>query len=921
VVNWIERIMELRPGDLGRGVPLFFYLFLVMSCNVVGKVARAALFLDKFSAKQLPFADISVAVLVVFVAAAYLRISRRVSLRNLLAGTAIFFATNCLLFWWLAHFYHPAWLYPVFYVWVGVFGVIAPMQVWKLANYTLTTREAKRLFGLVGSGAISGWVFAGYISKLVARGLGTETLLLGMALFLGISSGLVFFICKQHWAGPGEAVESDTATAKASLSESLRRVWSSGYLRAIAALICASSFVVTVTGWQFLAITAQSFTEKNAMAAFLGEVSLYTGLFAILGQVFLTAWFLRRFGIGSALLVLPVVVLAASAGLLVWGTLAAAIFLKASDQVVRYSVDKSATELLYLPLPMNVKFRAKSFIDTVSLRMGDGLAGLTVLLFAGYLHWTAQQLSWVVLVLVAAWGVAVWVARRLYVETLREGIREHRLDAERTSAAVLDRSTADIFAARLSADDTKEILYALSLLQMGRQTTMHPAIRGLLSHPAPEVKQKAISILAAAGDISVCPQMEELLADPHVGVRTEALMYLAHHAHVDPLAKIQGWDDLPDYSLRAAMAAFLARPGPAQNLETATLILEAMVRETGPEGKQVRLEAARLLGQLPGEFDAQLRLLLNDPDAEVSREAIRAVGAVRTGRLLPDVLERMADAELAPTVAETLALFGEGVVDRLREYLDDPRVPAAAKREIPGALAEIGTQDAESVLMENLLESDTTLRQGTIAALNKIHQQHPELTLDRDMIETVLLAEITGHLRSYQILGILGSSLESDDTVVRTLRESMNHEVERIFRLLRLMFPHYDFHSAHFGLQSTSRTVHDNALEFLDNILKPQFRSLLVPLLDKDVSIQERVELANKNVGLKVESREEAVTALVGSEDPWLRSCGVYAVGMLGLKSLEPELDKCLTHPDALLQETARQAKRRLAAPPDPSPE
>jgi hypothetical protein len=218
------------------------------------------------------------------------------------------------------------------------------------------------------------------------------------------------------------------------------------------------------------------------------------------------------------------------------------------------------------------------------------------------------------------------------------------------------------------------------------------------------------------------------------------------------------------------------------------------------------------------------------------------------------------------------------------------------------------------------METDTTLRQSMIAALNKVHQRHPELQLDRELIETVLLAEITGHLRSYQILGILGSSLESDDTVVRTLRESMNNEVERIFRLLRLMFPHVDFHSAHFGLQSTSRTVHDNALEFLDNILKPQFRNLLVPLLDKDVSIQERVSLANKNVGLKVESREEAVAALVCSEDPWLKSCGAYAVGMLGLKSLEGELDKCLTHPDVLLQETARQAKRRLASPPDPSP-
>lgn len=921
VMGGIERLLHLRPGDLGRGAPLFFYLFLVMTCNVVGKVARAALFLDKFSAKQLPYADITIAVLVVFVIAGYLRLSRRASLRNLLAGSTLFFAANCFLFWWLAHFYRPSWLYPVFYVWVGIFGVIAPMQVWTLANYVLTTREAKRIFGLVGSGAILGWIFAGYISKVLARTLGTESILLGMALFLSLCAVLVFFIWKQREQAAlstAEAAEADTRKESTSLGESLRQVWASGYLRAIAAVICVSSFVVTVTGWQFLAIAAQAIPQKDAMAAFFGNVSFYTGILGILAQVLLTGRFLRRFGIGPALFVLPFIVLAGSAGLLIWGTLVAAVILKCSDQVLRYSVDKSTTELLYLPLPIQLKFQAKSFIDTVVWRTGDGLAGLTVLFFATYLHWAAQKVSWVVLVLVAGWLMAVFVARRLYVETLREGIREHRLDAERASAPVLDRSTTEIFAANLSAGDPKEILYSLSLFQVGREAAVHPAVRGLLSHPAPEVKQKAISILAAAGDKSVQPQMEALLSDPHLGVRSEALLYLAHHAHMDPLAQIQEWSDLPDHSIRAAMAAFLARPGPAQNLETAAIILDGMARDSGPQGKPARLEAARLLGELPDEFDAPLRLLLADADVEVARDAIRAAGALRARRALPSILERLGDPALAPAVIEALAQFGGGIVGTLRDQLNDPDVPVAAKREIPDVLAEIGTQAAASALMESLFETDTTLRFRIISALNKIHQRHLELQLDRDMIETVLLAEITGHSRSYQILGILGVSLESDETIVRALRDSMTQEVERIFRLLRLMFPRYDFHSAFVGLQSSHRVVHDNALEFLDNILKPQFRNLLVPLLDKDVTVAERVALANRTVGLKVASREEAVATLICSDDPWLKSCGAYAVGTLGLRFLEPELNKCLMHSDPLLRETARQAKLLLASPPKP---
>ncbi len=56
------------------------------------------------------------------------------------------------------------------------------------------------------------------------------------------------------------------------------------------------------------------------------------------------------------------------------------------------------------------------------------------------------------------------------------------------------------------------------------------------------------------------------------------------------------------------------------------------------------------------------------------------------------------------------------------------------------------------------------------------------------------------------------------------------------------------------------------------------------------------------------------MVALVKSDDPWLRSCGAYAIGIFGLKSLEGELNRCLNDADPLLQETARAAKLRLEA-------
>jgi hypothetical protein len=87
---------------------------------------------------------------------------------------------------------------------------------------------------------------------------------------------------------------------------------------------------------------------------------------------------------------------------------------------------------------------------------------------------------------------------------------------------------------------------------------------------------------------------------------------------------------------------------------------------------------------------------------------------------------------------------------------------------------------------------------------------------------------------------------------------------------------------------------------------------MLVPLLDGRVSVAQRAAIADRFVRAKVENQEQAVEALVSSDDPWLRSCGAYAIGALGMKSLEGELNRCLNDSDPLLRETARAAKQRL---------
>jgi AAA family ATP:ADP antiporter len=858
MIGLAQRVLGLSRTELARAVPLFTYLFLVMGGSVASRSARDALFLDRFRAIHLPYVDIAIALTVAFVAGVYLRAGERLNLRNLQVSSLLGFAASAVLFWWLS--VGPAAdsraLFIVIYIWAGVMSVLVPTQVWTLANYVMTTREAKRAFGFIGGGAILGWIVGGAATNQFVRWFGTEaTLLWGAATFVA-SAILVWFIWEHRPdyvkdGAAGVRIRSKSST-ESRLLASFAEVRGSRYLTTIAAIVWLAAYVTTLTGWQFKAIAKATIPETDALAAFFGSFNVVAGVAALALQLLLTGRILRRVGVGVALFIVPIALALGSAGLLIAGSLAAVTVLKASDQVLRYSIDKATVELLYLPLPANITFRVKSFIDTVVYRLGDAAGAMTVLIFAAALGISAVELAWVSLTLIALWLRAASVARREYVDNLRESIHQHRVDTERANAPVIERHASRLLAERLSGPP-QEVLYALGVFEMAWDTAVHPAVRRLLRHDSAEVRQRALRLLSRAGDVDVLDEVERLLYDPFLEVRTEALLYLAEHGHVDPLDRIEKLGDFPDFSLRAAMAAFLARPGRAQNLDAARAIIAAMVAEEGSSGQRVRLEAARLIALLPDAFDRELRILLQDDDAEVAGAAMRAVARLRKRAFVGRIIERLPESALTAEAVAALASFGDAVVGTLRDTMVDESTPVETRREIPSVLQTIGTRASHYALMEKVLDPDATVRHRVIAALNKLEQQHPERRLNRSTLETLLAAEVIGHYRSYQLLAAMNVAEEPPPgSPAAELMAGMRLEAERIFRLLKMMFPGHDLHSAYVGLQSSDPVVHDIALEFLEAILPPELRTQILPLFDRNVSVAARADIASRLVDVPV---------------------------------------------------------------------
>jgi len=352
---------------------------------------------------------------------------------------------------------------------------------------------------------------------------------------------------------------------------------------------------------------------------------------------------------------------------------------------------------------------------------------------------------------------------------------------------VLDQFTTNVFAEKLNSSDPNEVMYALTLFEMGQQVRVHSAVRNLLNHPSAHIRRKAISILNTAADITVRDQVAGLIRDNDLEVRTEALRYVSQHDDMDPLTYIDRLGDFADFSIRSATIAFLMRPGEAQNPIAARLILDSLIRD------------------------------LSDP-------------------------------ALAGQAANSISVLGDIAVEALKDCLSDRNQPVETRKQIPEILQQIGTDVSATVLAENIVQADAQLRFKVISALNKLCEELGKLPVDRQLIESAMIAEMMGHYRSYQILGKLNG--QADDT----MKQSMREELERIFRLMKLLFPTLDLQNAYLGIQSSDPVTHANALEFLDNTLNAQLRTRLVPLIDSEVSFQERVLLADRFLGFSAQA-------------------------------------------------------------------
>src|SRR5262249_19063218 len=88
-------------------------------------------------------------------------------------------------------------------------------------------------------------------------------------------------------------------------------------------------------------------------------------------QLFGTSRLVLRFGVTSALMLVPVLMLLAFIGVAAMPVLAMLLGVQIVRRVAEYSVARPSREMLFAVVDQESKYKAKNVIDTVNYRFGD----------------------------------------------------------------------------------------------------------------------------------------------------------------------------------------------------------------------------------------------------------------------------------------------------------------------------------------------------------------------------------------------------------------------------------------------------------------------------------------------------------------------------------------------------------------------
>ena len=862
-----SRFLDIRTGEGGLFLRVFFVLGLTIAGHTLLETARDALFLARLPPSLLALVYVVVALGMLLITPLNVRLTRRAGPRNTLVVSLLL--TAFVSAWFRTRPPTPSTVFALY-----VFGTLSATlligQFWLLMGTLFSATQSRRLFGPLASGGVLGAIAGAAAATLLLEVAPVRALLAAAPLAY---FGAALLVSKL-------ATESDEPPArpepeKTQLAPELTKMRRDPFLWRLAAIAALSIIVSLVIDYLYRAKVASTL-RAGELAPFFARYQLLLNLGSLVLQLTVTSSVVQRVGVLGLALTAPALLTVGSAFCALSGApFAVVVTLKAADSALRNSLGRVASELLWAPVENQA--RGRGLVDLLVTRGAQAVAG--VILIGVTMNHSPSP---VLLGLCAAGLACAWLTvglglRAPYIALFRNALRRGSVERDFTLGE-LDLTSLEMLVEALAKPEANEVIAAMNVLAERKREKLIPALilhhsdeavlsralelfggterrdwqplaERLLDHDSPRVQQAALRAFAVSGATSV---LERARAHPNAAMRAFAALYLAQLSEKPLPATPLSWelfdDDDDKHTLKLAFIDTLAAHPPAD----ATRILLAMAR------------LPALLGAV-----TQSLALVGDESS------------------IPFLIGRLKVAEDRLVARRGLVRLGVPAFEAIERALADERVERRVRIHLPRSISAFATPQAVALSISTTLhDRDGLVRYKALRGLGELARQ-TALVIPIAPIADKLQRNCLEYLRLFAAR----TSLEQDARFASRLAVTLVSELlddkiqqcfDRIGRLLQIMHRGDDIRAIFSALGAPDRRQRGQAIEFLDALIRGVGRSAdevasLLRLVVDDLPPEERARRAAERVGVFANAHD-TLEQLASDEDAILRDLAAQAL-------------------------------------------
>lgn len=308
-----------------------------------------------------------------------------------------------------------SWLPLVLYLWKEIFIILIFQQLWSVCHATVNIARAKYLYGIfVGVGGC-GSALGSLVPGFFAVGLGTEKLLLTTIPIYLIVTAFYFGALAMRTKIPSCQDISILSHDSTDVFGGMKLIHRSRFLILILVIVLSMQISTNLMDYQFSMYIEREFIDQDIRTQFLGRFfgmvnTLNIGL-QFVGGFLIVYWM----GLQGAHFLLPIFLAINGFGFLLYPTFQMMCFSFGTIKALDYSLFAITKEMLYIPLKVEEKFKAKAIIDVFAYRSSKALASLLILLLQCLPFMTLElKLSWTLFSIFLLWTIAVAVMFKYY---------------------------------------------------------------------------------------------------------------------------------------------------------------------------------------------------------------------------------------------------------------------------------------------------------------------------------------------------------------------------------------------------------------------------------------------------------------------------------------------------------------------------